>query len=59
MSTRSNKLSKHTTLMDEAKEAINKLFGDNTVDRTTTKNDLEEIVGDIEIMLETLSGADE
>ena len=47
----------HEELVEEAKKAINRVFGDTTVDRQTTKEDLKDLVDEIEIMLETLEDA--
>jgi hypothetical protein len=45
---------RHEELVNEAKEAINRVFGDTSVDRSTTKEDLKDLVDEIEVMLETL-----
>jgi hypothetical protein len=44
----------HDEKLEAAKEAINKVFGDTSVGRETTKKSLEELIGDIEAMLDTL-----
>ena len=41
-------------LLEAAKEAIIKLFGDMSVSQNQTKHNLEEIKGEIDTMLETL-----
>ena len=51
-------MSKHDNLVEAAKEAVNKVFGDQSVSRATTRESLEEIAGDIEILLDSL-GSDE
>ena len=44
----------HEELLEQAKEAADKVFGDQSVARETTKESLEDLCGHIEIMLETL-----
>lgn len=44
----------HDDLVEAAKQAINKVFGDQSVGRETTKESLEELASDIEVMLDTL-----
>lgn len=41
-------------LLEKAKEAINELFGDMSVSQKTTRENLEELIGDIEIMIDGL-----
>jgi hypothetical protein len=47
-------MSSHDDLVEKAKEAVNRVFGDRSVSRTETKESLGDIVSDIEIMLDTL-----
>jgi len=44
----------HDERIEAAKEAINKVFGDTSVGRETTKKSLEELLSEIEVMLDTL-----
>tara|TARA_Y100000310_G_C20287793_1_gene625739 strand:- start:62 stop:205 length:144 start_codon:yes stop_codon:yes gene_type:complete len=44
----------HLELVAQAKQAIDRVFSDTTVDRETTKESLEEIQEEIVIMLDTL-----
>lgn len=44
----------HETLLEDAIEAINQLFGDTSVSQKQTKASLEELIGNINIMLDTL-----
>jgi hypothetical protein len=41
-------------LYEEAMNAISKLFGDISVSRSETKSNLNDLIGEIETMLETL-----
>jgi len=41
-------------LYDKAMEAITKLFGDRSVSKEVTKNNLNDLIGEIMIMLDTL-----
>ena len=41
-------------LLEKAKEAISKLFGDMSVSPNTTRENLNELIDDIEIMLDAL-----
>lgn len=41
-------------LYDAAMDAINALFGDQNVSRSETKNNLNSLIGEIEIMLNAL-----
>jgi len=43
-------------LLEKAKEAISELFGDMSVSQDTTRENLEELIGDIKIMIEGLKG---
>ena len=43
-------------LLEKAKEAINELFGDMSVSQSTTRENLKELIGDIEVMLDGLQG---
>ena len=45
----------HSTLLEIAKAAITNLFSDRNVSRSTTKLSLEELSGEIDIMLEALA----
>jgi hypothetical protein len=45
----------HQTLLAAAKVAIDKVFNDKSVDQSTTKESLDELVGEIEVMLDSLS----
>jgi hypothetical protein len=45
---------RHDDLVEAVKEALNKLFDDTSVPQSTTRESLEEIRGEIDIMLETL-----
>lgn len=42
-------------LYEKAKQAITDLFSDNSVPQATTKENLNALMGEIEIMLNTLS----
>ena len=44
----------HDELVEAAQEAINKVFGDRSVPISVTRDSLEELRGDIDIILETL-----
>lgn len=44
----------HETLLEEAKEAINKVFGDDSVSKSVTRESLRDLISDIKIMLDTL-----
>lgn len=48
----------HDTLYDKAVEAIEKLFGDTSVDQTQTKNSLQALRDEIDIKLECLPDAE-
>lgn len=52
-------MSEHEKLCEEAKEAASKLFSDKSVSRGQTKRDLNELVGEIEVMVNTLEDDDE
>jgi len=53
----------HEKLVEAAKEAVNKVFGDTSVDKHTTMESLEDImediISDIDTMLDTLDERDE
>lgn len=42
------------SLLENAKEAIRKVFGDTSVSRESTRENLEELLSDIEAMLGAL-----
>ena len=44
----------HDDLVEEAKQAINKVFSDSSVSRAKTKESLKDLISDIEIILDTL-----
>lgn len=44
----------HTKLVEDAKEAIKNVFNDRSVDQDTTRESLEELKGEIEILVDTL-----
>ena len=44
----------HDELLDTVKEAANDLFADQSVSREVTKESLNDLVGHIDVMLETL-----
>lgn len=44
----------HDELLEEAKEAVNRVFNDKSVPQSTTRESLEALDGEIEIMLESL-----
>jgi len=46
--------SKNDILVDEAMEAIRKLFSDTSVSKNVTKQNLESLVLDIEIVIDSL-----
>ena len=43
-------------LLEKAKEAINELLSDMSVSQSTTRENLKELIGDIEVMLDGLQG---
>ncbi len=45
---------KHDELVETAKQAINKVFGDRSVSGKQTKESLKELRDEIEIILDTL-----
>lgn len=47
----------HGELVEEAKQAINKVFGDQSVSRSKTKESLEELASEIEVILDTMLDA--
>ena len=44
----------HEELVEDANEAINKVFGDLTVDQSTTRESLKELADNIDVFLSTL-----
>jgi len=44
----------HEELLEQAKEAADKVFGDQSVGTETTKESLEDLCGHIQVMLDTL-----
>jgi len=44
----------HKQLVEQAGKAIRAVFGDTSVDQQTTRDSLEELVEEIEVMLDTL-----
>lgn len=44
----------HEDLLEQAKDAADDLFGDQSVGRETTKESLEDLQGHIEIMLDSM-----
>lgn len=48
-------MKKHERLVDQAKEAIDAVFSDTSVDKETTRDSLWELAGEIEVKLEGLS----
>lgn len=47
----------HDELLEEAKEAASKLFGDSSVSRSKTKESLNDLMSHIQDMLDTLRDA--
>lgn len=47
-------MDKHNELFEAAKKAVEDLFGDDSVPQSQTRQDLEQIKEDIDMMLETL-----
>jgi SHS2 domain-containing protein len=45
----------HEELIEQAKKAINDVFGDTSVSRAQVKESLQDLISDIEITLSTLS----
>lgn len=45
----------HDTLYEKAVEAITALFSDQSVSSTQTRESLEELIGEIEVMLDALN----
>jgi hypothetical protein len=45
----------HLELIEQAKKAINDVFGDTSVSRAQVKESLQDLISDIEITLSTLS----
>ena len=48
----------HEKLVTEASDAINKVFGDTTVDRGTTRGSLEELADQIGTILDAMNEED-
>ena len=46
----------HSKLVQQAKDAINKVFSDTSVPRSKTEESLEELMEEIEGMVVTLDG---
>lgn len=44
----------HDELLEEAKEAASKVFGDISVSKSTTRQSLEDLLSHIEIMLDAV-----
>ena len=44
----------HDELVEAAKQAINSVFGDTSVDRSQTKESLKDLKDEIDILLDTL-----
>ena len=44
----------HEELKQEASEAINKLFGDDSVGKETTIESLKDLVGEIKLLIDSL-----
>jgi hypothetical protein len=49
----------HETLVEKAKEAINAVFSDQSVSRSTTRESLEDLQSDIEICLDSMDADDD
>ena len=47
----------HDELVEEAKQAVNKVFGDTSVSRSQVKESLQDIISDIETILDTMQDA--
>ncbi len=45
----------HDELLEAAKQAVNKVFGDTSVSRETVKESLNDIISDIEVILDTMN----
>jgi len=45
---------KHEMLIEQAKEAIDNLFSDTSVSKEQTKEDLEELIEEIQCKIESL-----
>lgn len=45
----------HDELVEEAKQAVNKVFGDTSVSRAEVRASLKDIIGDIEVILDTMN----
>jgi hypothetical protein len=46
-------------LIEAAKKAITDLFGDTSVSKSTTRENLNELISEIEIMIDTLYDSEE
>lgn len=44
----------HDELIERAKQAINRVFGDQSVSKETTRESLKDLQDEIDIMLDTL-----
>ena len=44
----------HEDLVEEAKRAINAVFSDDSVSQSETRSSLQDLIGEIEIMLDSL-----
>ena len=47
-------MSRHEKLMEHAEDAINELFGDQSVPADVTLDDMEELASDIDIKIQAL-----
>jgi predicted nucleotidyltransferase len=47
-------MTRHEDLVKEAKEAIDRVFSDTSVPASQTREDMEELASDIDIMLDSL-----
>ena len=47
-------MTSHEKLVEDANEAINRVFGDTSVSKDKTEGSLEELVDNIKAMLETI-----
>lgn len=48
-------MTEHERHIETAEEAISRLFGDKSASQATTRETLEELIGFIQVMIETLS----
>jgi len=44
----------HDELVEKAKKAITEVYSDDSVPQSTTKESLKDLIGEIEIMIDTL-----